>query len=244
MTDADASPRLQARIAGLFYLVTIVAGVFAMMARASIIVKGDAAATAANILGQQALYRASFCAELMGTLSYVAVTAILYGLLRPVSRTISLVAAFISLTGCAIGAVSSVSLLAPLVLLSNPPFLSAIPTDQLQAMAYLALRMQNQGAVVGMVCFGFYCLTLGYLCFRSDYFPRTVGVLLGIAGLAWLADTLGGFLSPALGRAIGDAPLLLGFVGEGSLMLWLLVVGVKLPPGAPRTATQRTALAH
>ena len=96
-----ASAKLKARICGVLYLATFVTGIGAESVRSALIVHGDAAATAARILASEPLYRLSFVAELAGIGCYIAVTAMLYDLLKPVGRTTSLVAAFFSLAGCA-----------------------------------------------------------------------------------------------------------------------------------------------
>src|SRR5579862_4907418 len=99
---SGAAARTQARIAGWLYLVVIVAGIFAeFYSRAGLTVRGDAAATTHNLLTHMVLFRAGLAADLVGTAAYVAITAILYEVLKPVSRTVSLMAACFSLVGCA-----------------------------------------------------------------------------------------------------------------------------------------------
>ena len=226
MTPTETSPRLTARITGALYLVTIAGGAAGLILRQGLIVKGDAAATAAAILASEPLYRLGFTVELIGTLAYVAVTALLYGLLKPAGPTVSRVAAFFSLTGCAIGLTTSALLLAPLVLLSGAPFLAPLAEGQLQALAYAMLRIQGQGYTIAMTCFGVYCGLLGWLVFRSSFLPKVVGVLLVLAGLGWGVDCFSEFLVPDLSRRLGPLPMVLGFLGEGSLTAWLLVMGV------------------
>ena len=181
----EADPRLAARITGTLYVICIAGGAVGLTLRQGLITKGDAAATAANILSSESLYRLSFTVELIGTLAYVAITALLYGLLKPAGPTASRVAAFFSLTGCAIGLTVSTLLLAPLVLLGGATFLAPLAQDQLQALAYPCLRLQGQGYTIAMTCYGAYCGLLGWLAFRSTFLPRFVGVLLVLAGLGW-----------------------------------------------------------
>jgi len=110
---AEASPRLKARAAGFFWLMTILTGAFGMVAGGRQIVPGDAAATASNILAHQALFRWGFTADLVGVFCYIAVTLLVYELLKPVSRSLSLLAAFFSLVGCAVGALGCLLQRAP-----------------------------------------------------------------------------------------------------------------------------------
>lgn len=221
-----ASARSRARVAGVLYLITIVSGYFAFSARAGLIVSGEAAATARHILASEPLYRSSIAADLIGIASYVGVTALLYGLFRPVGRGVSLLAAFLSLVGCAMGIAITLGLVVPLVLLGDAPYLAAFRPDQLQALARVSLRLHGEGYSISLVFFGFYCALLGYLAFRSTFLPRFVGALLVLAGLGWLSDSLANLVWPALGDHLDSYAMITGGLGEGGLCLWLLAVGV------------------
>ena len=144
---------------------------------------GDAAATAHNILAHEPLYRLGFAAELISAVCYITVTLLLYDMFRPVNRSVSLLAAFFSLTGCTIQAFSTLFHLAPLVILGGEQYLSAFRTEQLQALALMFLNLRAQTSSIYMVFFGWYCLLIGYLIFRSTFLPRILGVFMAIAGL-------------------------------------------------------------
>jgi hypothetical protein len=218
-----------ARLAGLFYLITVVTGIFAeVVVRGQVIVPGDAAATARNILAMQNLYRMGFAADLIGSAAYLVVTLLLYELLKPVSRRLSLLAAFFSIVGIAIGGIASLGHLAPLFLLNGAAYLTVFSTAQLQALALLSLKLHAQGYLVALVFFGFYEVLLGYLIATSAFLPRVLGIVVGIAGLAFLLNSFALFLSPPLGDALNSALLAIDGVGEISLMLWLLVFGVNV----------------
>ncbi len=210
-----------ARSAGVFYVLTIVFGIGGFMLERGIVVSNDAAATATNILSQPALFRLSFVANLLGTVCYIAVTALFYELFKPVNRSTSLVAAFISLVGCAMGAVSCALHLVPAALLNGPSYASAFPPEQLHALALLFVKASGLAYATGMILFGFYCVLIGYLTFRSTFLPRIVGALFALAGVGWLT-----FLSPSLGALLSPVTMLTGLIGEGSLGLWLLIKGV------------------
>jgi hypothetical protein len=220
---AQASPRLKARLAGIFYLISGEAFSFAEFSVCGkLTVQGDAAATARNILAHQTLYRMGFAAELIETILFIAVAVLLYDLFKPVSRTVSLLAAFLSLTGSIIYAMGSLLHLAPILLLGGTPYLSAFTPNQLQALALAALTLRAQSNSLYMVFFGSYNLLLGYLIFRSKFMPRILGVFMALAGLTYLA-----YLWPPL--ATRFFPYVLapaGALGELSLMLWLIVFGV------------------
>jgi hypothetical protein len=191
------------------------------MLEKGIIVTNDAAATATNILAHPDLFRLSFVGNLLGTVCYIAVTALFYEIFKPVNRSTSLVAAFISLVGCAMGGVSCGLHLVPVALLNGPAYASAFPPEQLHSLALLFVKASGLAYATGMILFGFYCILIGYLTFRSIFLPRIVGLLFALAGLGWLT-----FLSPTLGAALSPVTMLTGLVGEGSLGVWLLLKGV------------------
>jgi hypothetical protein len=116
--------------------------------------------------------------------------------------------------------------LAPLVLLGGAPYLAVFRPDQLQALAYEATALHAQGLNIGFAFFGLYCLTLGYLIVRSSFLPWIVGALLAVTGFAYLADSFAGLLDPSLGKQLFVFSGIAGALGEGSLTLWLLIVGV------------------
>src|SRR3954464_11296728 len=132
---AGSSPMIKARIAGFFWLMTILTGMAAFLIGGRLIVPGDAATTAASITANATLYRFSFTASLAATLCYLTVTVFIYALFKPVNRNIALLGAFVSLTGCAIGGMTSLLFLAPLTILEGATYLTVFSADQLQALA-------------------------------------------------------------------------------------------------------------
>jgi hypothetical protein len=222
----ETSPRLLARITGVVYLVVILVGMFAELTREKLIVSGDAAATVHNILASETLYRGTLAADLLGGACYVVVTLLLYVLLKPVNKSVSLLAAFFSLVGIAVGSASVLALLGTLSILGGAHYLAAFEASQLQALAYLGVRVHGQGYIISLFFFGFYCLLLGYLIFRSTFLPRTVGILLVLAGLCYLINSFSALVSPPLANVLSNFILYPGLVGEGGLTLWLIVFGV------------------
>jgi hypothetical protein len=216
----ETSPRLKARIAGIAYLLVFLMGVFSL-GSGKLFVSGDAAATAANILSHEPLFQWGWFCSVMGSVFYVVVTALFYELFKPVNKSISLIAAFFSLVGCAIGAVSTLFQLAALLVVKGGPSIGAFTTAQLQALAYLFVKLFGQSNNIGLIFFGFYCTLIGYLVFRSTFLPRILAVLMFMAGLAWLT-----YLSPALAHRVFPYHMALGILGEASLTLWLIVAGV------------------
>ena len=223
---AQASPRFKARMAGGLWLMVIATGTFAFLAGATLIVRNDAVATATNILAAERFYRLGFVADLIAGACYMGVTVLLYDLLKPVSRSVSLLAAFFGLGGIAIGAATSLVRLAPLVLLRSDQYLSTFTPNQLQTMALAALRLYEQAFLIAMVVFGLQCVLVGCLIVRSTFLPRILGVLLALGGLSYVISSLANFLAPAFGARLAPFIVPAAILGEGSLTLWLLLVGV------------------
>ena len=226
-----------ARIAGFLYLVIIVAGGFAeLFARSELIVSGDAAATAENIVASEMLWRIAFSGEIVMLVCDVAVAVILYVLLRPIDSSLALLAAFFRLMHVAIYGITAITNIATLYLLETADYLTAFQPDQLYALAYLSIKLHGDGYAIALVFFAFHCLSLGYLLFRSGYFPKVLGVLMMIASVGYLTDSFAGFLAPSLGAMLFPATLVPAFVAETSLTLWLIVKGVDRTKWAERAA--------
>src|SRR6266436_4128408 len=183
---ADTSPSPRARFIGVVYFLYFLTAVFGEFFMRGLVVSGDAAATANNILAHQPLFRLGLATGLIATACYVAVTALFYDLFKHVNRSLSLLAAFFSLVGCAILAFASLFRIAPLVVLGGGQYLSVFKVEQLRALASLFLELYGQVVNICFVFFGVYCLLIGYLIFRSPFLPRILGVLMAIAGFGWL----------------------------------------------------------
>jgi uncharacterized protein DUF4386 len=225
---AEESPRLKARTAGALYLIIIVVASFAeFFVHGQLAVGSDAAATAANILAREPLYRLGGAAVLIYLACDTAVALIFYELFKPVSRSFALLAAFFRLLMVTILGVNLLNHFAPLVLLKGS-HLTAFTTDQLQALALVSLRMYAQGFNIALVFFGFHCVLIGSLIFRSTFLPRVIGVLLAITGVLYLTNSFANFLAPEFGALLFRYLLPFGLPGELSLTLWLLVVGVNV----------------
>ena len=212
MTDriTEASALFKARMAGVCQLLEATTAAFGqVIVLGRLVVAGNAAATAANILGHERLFLLGFASSLIGVAFHIAWAFLLYELLRPVSRSLSLLAAFVVLVDCAIQAFTSLLHLAPLLIPQGGSSLSAFTPEQLRALALMFLK------------FGFWCVLTGYLIFRSTFLPRALGVLLAISGLGWVT-----YLSPPLAQHLFPFIAAASALGEIPLELWLIVMGV------------------
>jgi hypothetical protein len=226
---AEASPRQLARIAGGLYLLNIVAGLFAIgVVPAALIVPGDAAATVQKIQANELLYRLGLAAHMIPIVCNVPLVVILYDLFKVVNRRISLLMVFFSLVGTAVESANLLNQFTPLVLLDGAQDSRALTADQLQALAYAPLGLQSIGYNIQQVIYAFFLLSAGYLVFRSTFLPRVVGVLLAIGALAYLTYSFATFLSPGFAAHLVPYIQLPSLVGEGSLCLWLLAIGVNV----------------
>jgi hypothetical protein len=222
-----ASPQAYARTAGALYLLIIVAGMFGEFFRENLVVSGNAAATAANIIAAEPLFRVAIAGEILSYACDVAVALILYVLLKPVSKSLALLAAFFRVLTDGICAFNKVNLFAVLFFLGGADYLNVFEPHQLQALAYLSLKLHTYGFAIGLVFFAMGLLPLGYLIFKSSFLPRAIGVLLIIGGVAYLINSFALFLAPSV-AALTFFLLIFPFVAETSLCLWLLVKGVNV----------------
>jgi hypothetical protein len=197
--------------------------IFPLVVSGKLVVPGDAATTANNLLANEGLFLSGTALLLISTAFYIGATLFVYEVLKPVNRSLSLLAAFFSLVGCAVGAVSCLFDFAPFVLLKGASYLSVFTLAQLQALALMFLKVRGEANNIGLVFFGLHCLGVGYLIFRSTFMPRIIGVLMMLAGIGWLT-----FLSPPLANSLAPFNMMPGGIGELSLTLWLLVKGVNV----------------
>ena len=229
-----------ARIAGLAYLIIFIAAPFAeIFVRSGAIVRGDAAATASNILASVGLWRLGFAAELVNAACDAIVAVLLYELLKPAGRTVSLLAAVFRLVLVAIAAVKTLLHIAPLHLLSGADFMGGFTPEQLQGLSYLALRLHGEAYDVALFFFGVHCLLIGWLIARATFLPRIFGWLLIVAGLCYLFNTLAGALAPEFARGLFPWILLPALPAEGGLTLWLLIMGVNTDKWREQAASAR-----
>lgn len=239
----ESSPQLYARIGGALYLLIIVIGLFGeAFVRDKLIVSGDATATAKNIMASESLWRFHIAAELFLLICAIVLLMILFVLLRPISRELTLLALFFNLVSIGLEAATAMYLIAALFPLGNAAYLKAFPPEQLYAMATLSLKSHGNGFSVSLLFFGCFCVVIGRVIFRSGFLPKAVGALMQIAGLCYLVGSFALILTPSFANRLFPGILLPSFVGEASLCLWLLVKGVNVQRWMERASTPRVSI--
>jgi hypothetical protein len=220
------SPRVYARTAGVLYLILFILGPFAFfLGRTSVVVPGDATATAANVMASESVFRIGMVAESVIVLIEIVLAAILYVLLRPVSQPLSLAAAFARLAEAIVQAVNLLTSVPALLLLGGAGYLTVFEPDQLDALVLLFLDSNAFGILVWGLLFGFHLLLLGYLVYRSGFWPRILGILLVIASLGYLAQSYGHILWPQYDDILATV-VLVAVPAELAFTVWLLWKGV------------------
>jgi hypothetical protein len=193
-----------------------------------IVVPGNATTTVNNIMAGELLFRIGICGFLGVIILDVLVAWALYIFLKPVNKSLSLLAGWLRLAYSIIFGVALVNYFGVLQLLSNAEYLNIFGFDQLKAQVMLSLNAFGDGWAVGFVFFGLHLTIIGYLIFKSDTIPRILGVLLILAGGSYLIDYFGKFLNPEYDLNIAT------FMGWGELifMFWLLLRGRKMKQSA------------
>jgi Domain of unknown function (DUF4386) len=219
----------QARIAGLSYLMVIAGGLFAeVLARESLLVPGDAAATARAIAANETLWRWGVAVHLLYFVPAIVTNVLICGLFRAVEPTLARLALVFSVAGVMIEAASLVHLYVPLAMIEESGALTALGEGQRQALSYLAVGLFDTGFGFALVFFAGFCVLIGTLILRSRLIPRVIGALMILAGLCYVVNTLALILSPTLSDRLIPGILLPIGLAELSLALWLTAKGVQV----------------
>src|SRR5215218_9481230 len=226
---AGTSPLVYARVAGLLLLIVAILGPFSVIyVPSTLIVPGDAIATADNIRASEGLFRIGIVSDSLIFLIEIVLTVLLYVLLRPVSRALSLVAAFARLAMTIVQGINLLPYFTALLLLSGAGYLTVFKPAQSDALALVFLNAHGYGVFIWQLFFGFHLLVLGYLIYKSGYFPWILGVLMVLGSLGYLTDAYGNMLNPNYAETFGWIVGVGAIIGELPFFLWLLIKGVNV----------------
>ena len=225
--QANDARRL-ARLGGVLYLIIIVIGALGeSLIRGSIVVRGNATATALNLRSMEWLWRLGVAGEGVLLVCTALLAVILYVLLRPVHRDIALAAVVFNIVCIAIEGVAAVSLASALIPISNPQAFQLLTPAQADAASMLAIQSHSYGFGIALIFFGVECVILGHLIIRSAYMPRAIGRLMQVAGVCYLLNSFALVLSPALSNRLFPLILMPSLLAELSFAIWLTVKGVR-----------------
>lgn len=217
-----------ARIGGASYLIIIILGLIGeMFVRGKLVVYGDPAQTARNIMDNQLLWRSGIAGDLTMHVCDAVISIVYYVLFRKVNKRIALLALFFGLIQTAVLVANKITLVLPLLLLNDPARYMMDPV-QAQGLAYLSVALHGYGFGIGLIFFGFDCLLNGWLIIESKLFPRVLGILVQVAGVCYLLNSFALILYPAFADALFPAVMLPPLVAELSIALWLVVKGVNI----------------
>lgn len=215
-----------ARIGGVLYLMIILLGAFGQIVIRGSVVTTEAASTYQNLIASDTLWRIGVIGDLVMHALDIPLMIILFMLLKSVSKNLALLGVLFNIIQTAVLVMNKMTLIVPMLLINSPTYTHTFDSAQISALVYLFTDIHDFGFGLGLIFFGFACLTYGYLIFKSNYFPNILGILVGNAGLCYLINSLILILAP---QYSGDIfwILLFSLIGELSFSLWLIIKGVR-----------------
>lgn len=227
---SNLSNKKIARIAGLLYLLMGITGAFGMLYVPSVMIaQGDAATTAANLMAGETLFRVGIVGQLLCQLFFIFLVLALYALLKEVHKTHARVMVILVLVAVPIAFLNTLNQMGALLVLGEADFLSAFDTEQRQALMMGMFKLHENGIFIVEVFWGLWLFPFGYLVYRSGFIPRVLGVLLIIGCFAYLIEHFTALLFPDIRASITPYLMVPLSAGEFSIILWLLIKGVKQP---------------
>jgi hypothetical protein len=211
-------------MAGALYLAGSIFGVFGILYGPSLVVSGDAAATARHIVASASFFRLSIVSALLCQILFILVALVLYQLLKVVSQTMAALMAILMLLSIPIAMLNELNNIAVLFLLGGASSLNVFTAAQLHALVPLFLQLHAIGLDIGFLVGTLWFFPLGYLVFTSGFLPRILAILLMINGLAYLIDSFAALLLPNLNL---NLVMFTGWI-EVVFALWLVIFGVNV----------------
>ena len=222
-TKETFNPNKTARVAGYLYLMLFPLGIFGIIyVPSSLIVLGDAATTASNIMANELLYRLSIVTALTLQIVYIFLALALYKLLNPVDKNNAVLMFILVLVAAPIAMLNELNHVAVLLVLSGSDFLTTFSLDQVQASVPLFLNLHEHGVFIAQIFWGLWLFPMGYLIFKSNFLPKALGILIIIGGFGYLVDSFVYFIFPDFDVTVSEFT----FLGELLLPLWLMFKGV------------------
>lgn len=228
--------KAQARMAGAFYLVLAAAGGFSeLYVRSAVRVANDAAATAANIAQHSTLMRFGFLADLVNITFFLLVALVMHSLLKSIHETVALAMVAFNAVAVAVMSLNMLNHLAAMLIASDPTYTVNLSPESSDALALFLLDLHGHGYGVAQIFFGLWLLPLGYLVYRSGYFPKALGVMLMIGSGGYLVDVITSLVSPTLGSSLSLYLAMPSGLAEILFLLWLMIKGASVPTASEPT---------
>jgi Domain of unknown function (DUF4386) len=228
--EITSSPKRLARIAGVLYLLNGIFSGFALLfVYAKVYVPGDAATTTRNLVANSGLVRIGVVADLVQATIWVFLGLTLYQLLQHVNKSVARAMVVLVAIGAGIVMLNEVFGFEALRVATGAVKLGSLGAAGSNALALLLVDAQHYGLLIAQIFFGLWLVPLGYLAYKSRWFPKALGILLIVGAACYLVDMLATFLVPDLGKAIHGYVTLPSAIAEISMVLYLLVIGVKTP---------------
>lgn len=218
----DYIMKKNARIAGLFFLLMVVFGLFSeIFFRQKIFVDGDIAATANHIVANVFLYRAGIVSDLLMSTCYLFTALFLYKLLSSVNKNMAATMVVLAAVGSTLLMANTLNEFAPLVILNGNDAMAVFNTNQQQSLAVLFYQLYQHGYMIGQVFFALWVLPLGTLIYQSKFVPKVFGLLFALEAILGVIAVGAHFLVP---NEMTETILLLpGTIAELTFMVWLLI---------------------
>jgi Domain of unknown function (DUF4386) len=232
------SIKATARRAGALYFLFLIVGLLDMFGFPRFMVPGDATATARNIIAAEQTYRIGILTDFVTLLLFVFLVASLYNLLKDVDKWHAMLMVLLVSVGVTIGFANLLNKIAPLILLSGADYLSVFTKPQLDALSLGFLGLNSNGDTIDTAFWGLWLFPFGILVIKSGFFPRVLGILLIVAGCAYLTSSVTSIVLPAYEHVVSQATMPLGF-GEFPIIFWLLIKGAKVPQ--PQVGSSRVS---
>lgn len=224
-----------ARMTGVLYLAIFFANLFVFIfVSSSLNVAGDTTATAENIRASESLYRSGVVSYLIVFLSEIGTTILLYKLLTPVNKTLTLLMVATRLMQAAVHAANLINFIFPLILINGGDYLTSFTPGQIDSLVLLFTDVHYFGVLVSEAFFAVSLFLLGYLVVKSELFPGFLGIMLAIAGMGYVLDSFGIFLMPQYATAFANIMFAPAIIAELSFTLWLLIKGIRTPKAESR----------
>ena len=226
MTNVNSTKRT-ARIAGVLYVLLALTGIFSLIyVPTTLVVFGDATATAENIRSSELLFRSGILSGLVSNVIFVFLVLALYRLLKETSHNQAMLMVTLVVISVATGFANTINQLGALIALSGADFLSVFEKPELDAVAYLFIRLNSWGIQIIQIFWGLWLFPFGLLVYRCGFIPKILGVLLMIAGFGYLLGSFMFQILPQYDDALSTFIMVLE-MGELPIIFWLLIVGAK-----------------